>query len=69
MPSKDSIYYVPAIMLAISAGYNTEDTVFLQSCAAQLEWYVLRQEPLRANVQGKPAERFLQAAIWPVSLI
>ena len=69
--SEDSIYYVPGVVSVISAGCNTENRVFLQSCAVRLklEWCVLRQEPLGTDVQGKPTGRLLQAAIWPFSLI
>lgn len=42
--SEDSIYYVLGVTLVISAGCNTENRVFRQSCAVQLkpEWCVLR---------------------------
>lgn len=63
-------------MLVISTGEQHGEqcwNVFQQSCAAQractLELYVLRQELLDTDVQVKPTGRFLQAAIWPVSLI
>ena len=67
--SEDSIYYIPGAMLVISAGYNTENRVFLQAVQLKLKRCVLRQESLGTDVQGKATGRFLQAAIWPVSLI
>lgn len=35
--SEDSVHYVPGVILAISAGCNTENRLFLQSCAGSGE--------------------------------
>lgn len=50
--SEDSVHYVPGVIVAISAGCNRENRLFLQSCAVQgrPEGCVLRQQPFSTDV-------------------